>query len=121
MTRFIPMLAVALALSAGGSALADDHKDSATKNFLVTTTHTPEQCLAALDEMAQKNAKLLSKVEWGCASGDHTGYVFISAKTEQEALSKLPEANRATARAVQVTTFTPQQLKSIHAKMDAKK
>ena len=121
MTRLIPMLAVALSLSAGGSARADDHKDSGTKNYLVTTTHTPEQCLAALDEMALKNQQLLSKVEWGCMSGDHTGYVFISAKTEQEALAKLPEVNRTTAKAEQVTKFTPQQLKSIHAKMDAKK
>jgi hypothetical protein len=121
MTRLIPMLVVTLTLAAGGSALSDGHTDPGTRNFLVTTTHTPEKCLAALDEMAQKDQELLSKIEWGCRSGDHTGYVFISAKTEQEALSKLPEANLATARAEQVTRFTPQQLRSIHATMDAKK
>jgi len=36
-------------------------------------------------------------------------------------LEKLPEANRATAKAEMVTKFTPEQLKAIHAKMEAKK
>jgi len=119
MRRLIPMLALAVTMAVGVSASADEQKGGGTRKYLVTTTHTPEQCLAALDEMAQKNAKLLSTVEWGCKSGDHTGYVFITASSEQEALARLPEANRANAKAEQVTTFTPGQLKKIHASMAA--
>jgi predicted exporter len=116
MRRIISTVVLALVMSAGRAALAEEQK-----TFLVTTTHTPQQCLSALDEMAQKNEKLLSTMEWGCKSGDHTGYAFVSARSEQEALAKLPEANRATAKAVPVTKFTPKQLKKIHADMDAAK
>jgi len=85
--------------------------------FLVTTTHTPEQCLAALDEMGAKNKKLLSQMEWGCKAGDHTGYAFLQAADGQAAMGMLPEKNRATAKAVKVTKYTPKQLAEIHKMM----
>ena len=94
-----------------------EEKKGGTGTYLVTTTHTPEQCLAALDEMASKDPKMLGKMEWGCKSGDHTGYAFVQAKDEQAAIAQLPEANRANAKAVAVTKFTPAQLKVIHEKM----
>ncbi len=91
------------------------------KRYLITTTHTPEQCLAALDEMAAENKALLDKMQWGCKSGDHTGYAFVDAADEKAALAMVPPANRATAKATMVTKFTPEQLKKIHEKNDAKK
>lgn len=112
-----PVAVVALiALSLSVPARAED-KGGGHNTYLVTTTHTPEQCLAALDEMAAKEPKLLSKMEWGCKSGDHSGYAFVQAKDEKAALAQLPEANRAGAKAVAVTKFTPAQLKAIHEKM----
>ena len=85
--------------------------------FLVTTTHTAEQCLAALDELNAKAQKLLAKIDWGCMAGDHTGYAFVSAVDGKAAIAKLPEINRATAKAVKVTKFTPEMLADIHKKM----
>ncbi len=116
MKRLFALAAVcASLLLPAGRALAGDK--GSKHDYFVTTTHTPEQCLAALDEMAAKNKKLLSSVEWGCKSGDHTGYVFVQAADEKEALAKLPEVNRASAKAVMVTKFTPEDLKKIHKTM----
>lgn len=70
--------------------------------------------------MAAKDKVLLAKMDWGCMSGDHTGYVIVQAADEKAALAKLPEANRATATAEMVTKFTPEQIKKIHEKMDKK-
>ena len=92
-----------------------------TKRYLVTTTHTPEQCLSALDEMAAKSKKTLSKMQWGCLAGDHTGYMFVDVADQESALKVLPASARANAKAVEVTKFTPKQLKKIHAKMDKDK
>jgi delta 1-pyrroline-5-carboxylate dehydrogenase len=116
----IPLLAALSILSFGGTALAGDAPKEGKKSFLVKTTHTPEQCLAALDEMAAKDKKLLAKMDWGCMSGDHSGYVIVQAADEKGALAMLPEANRATATAEMVTKFTPEQIKKIHEKVDKK-
>lgn len=110
-------VAALVALTVSQPARAED-KGGGKNTYLVTTTHTPEQCLAALDEMAAKEPKLLSKMEWGCKAGDHTGYAFVQAKDENAALAQLPEANRAAAKAVAVTKFSPAQLKAIHEKMN---
>jgi hypothetical protein len=112
-------VAALLSLSLAPPARAAESAKSkgGMQTYLVTTTHTPEQCLAALDEVAAKEPKMLDKIEWGCNSGDHTGYAFVQAKDEHAALEKLPETNRATAKAVPVTKFTRAQLKAIHDKM----
>lgn len=108
----------ALLLSSGAQA-AEKAKGAASQRYLVTTTHTPEQCLAALDEMAAKDKKLLARTEWGCVAGDHTGWVLVD--DDKAAIARLPEANRATAKAIEVVVFTPQQLQEIHKKVDQKK
>lgn len=109
----------ALLLSPAGRASAGEKaaKAGGNQTYMVTTTHTPEQCLQALDEMAAKNKKLLGTMQWGCNSGDHTGYAFVQAPSEEQALAQLPQTNRAGAKAVMVTKFTPEQLAAIHRKM----
>ncbi len=117
------VLAVTLAIAVPAAVCAGDEgaAHAGKKTFLVTTTHTPEKCLAMLDEFAAKDKKMLSKMNWGCKAGDHTGYAFVDAADEEAALSQLPEGNRANAKATMVTKFTPEQLREIHKKMDASK
>jgi hypothetical protein len=116
MTR-ITMLAAALAaLLAPALALASDASaDMATGKgtYLVTATHTPESCLATMDQMA-KNKKLLDQVEWGCMSGDHTAYLRTKANSPEDAISKLPEPMRANAKAEKVVKLTPKQIEQFH-------
>lgn len=116
MTR-ITMLAAAVAalmapvLASPSQASADMSTGKGT--YMVTVPHTPESCLAAMDEMA-KNKKLLKDVEWGCMSGDHTAYLRTTANSPQDAISKLPEPMRANAKAEKVVKLTPKQIEQFH-------
>ncbi len=88
-----------------------------SKHYLITTKHSPEQCLSVLDDMA-KNAKYtLGKMRWGCMAGDHTGYMFVDATDEQDALKFLSPMAKATAKAEEVQKFTPRRLKALHASL----
>ena len=117
----VPLAAVLLlAALAAGSALAQAkgqaaHKASAMQSFLIVAPHTPDQCLAALDAMAA-NPALLAKFDWGCMAGDHTGYCIVQASSDKAALAMLPEAMRASAKAIALNKFTVEQIKSFHEK-----
>ena len=89
---------------------------SASERYLIETTHTPAECLAALDTMAEQDKKLLAKTDWGCLSGDHTGYIVVDADSEQAARALLPEKMRANAKVIKVTKFTPKEIASLHQK-----
>jgi hypothetical protein len=83
--------------------------------YLVTTSHTPEQCVNTLSEFKDKGGDaLLSKFEFGCMSGDHTAYAFLDGKTESEVRQMLPKDIQLTAKIQKVDKFTPEQIERIH-------
>ena len=82
--------------------------------YLVIAPHTAEQCLAVLDDIKDHDASLLKKIDWGCAAGDHTGYLAVEADSEAAALQSLPEKSRAGARAVKLVKFSAEQIKQFH-------
>lgn len=82
--------------------------------FLVQSPHSKEECLKALDEMLAKGTETLSKFEWGCMAGDHTGYALIDAENESRVRNMLPSFVRDKARVTQVGKFTPDQIRSFH-------
>ena len=104
--------AFAVVALAGAAAFA---AEKARSKYLVIAPHTAEQCLSALDEVEQKDPALLKKIDWGCAAGDHTGYLSVEADSEAQALESLPANNRARAHAVKLVKFTPAQIKQFHA------
>jgi len=81
-------------------------------SYLVISPHTAEQCLTALDHLA--DAKALDRVEFGCEAGDHTGYARVDARSAEEALGLVPTAERSGARAIALTKFTPEQIRAYH-------
>jgi len=81
--------------------------------FHVESPHTKEECLTDLDAMAQK-PEILEKFEWGCMAGDHTGYATVEADSEDQVRGMLPAAVRARAHITQVSTITPEQIRSFH-------
>jgi len=83
--------------------------------FFVTASHTPEECLKTLDEVNANRQKLLSTLEWGCMSGDHTFYGFIDAQDEAAAKAMLPPSMKG-AKIVKVAKFSADQIKSFHEK-----
>lgn len=103
----------ALFVATAGPAVAGDASMEGKGTYLVTVKHTPEECLAKMDEVA-KDKKLLSKAEWGCMSGDHTMYLMTEAKSREAAIAMLPEPERKDASAVKVQKMTPAQIKKLH-------
>jgi len=116
----------ALSLSLIGSGLAADTpgkkaaKKPAQSRYLLIVPHSQEECLKALDEFS-KQGSMLSRFDFGCEAGDHTGYAYVMAASEEDALKNVPAEQRDKAKAVKMTKFTPQELKAIHQKMDKAK
>lgn len=87
------------------------------QSFLISSPHTAEQCLAALDDLNAMAPGLLAKMEFGCMAGDHTGYAIVKAANADAARNMLPESLRASAKIQPLTKFTPEQIKAFHNKM----
>ena len=87
-------------------------KSPPKEKYMVEFKHTPEECLNTLDKIKDKDAKLLNKIEWGCMSGDHTGYLVVNASNEQEALKGIPADFNA--KAYKIAKFTPKQIEDFH-------
>jgi hypothetical protein len=83
--------------------------------YLVTAPHTKEECLKALDEVKATSKKLLEKFDWGCMSGDHTGYLMVEARDEAAVRKMLPSSWGNT-RIQPLNKFTPAQIESFHKK-----
>jgi hypothetical protein len=102
--------AAVLAALLGAAAFA-----GAKSKYLVIAPHTAEQCLAVLDDINQHDQALLKKIDWGCAAGDHTGYLAVEADSDAAAVRSLPEKSRPGARAIKLVRFTPEQIRQFHA------
>jgi hypothetical protein len=85
-----------------------------TNLYFVQTSHTPEQCLKTLDDIKGKGDAFLSKFEFGCMSGDHTAYAFLTGKSEEDVRQMLPKDAQATAKIQKVDKFTPDQIEKLH-------
>lgn len=86
------------------------------EKYFIESKHTQEECLRALDEILAKGPEALSKVEWGCMAGDHTGYSIVEARSETDALATIPTFLRGKARVVKLNKFTPEQIRKFHQK-----
>jgi hypothetical protein len=82
--------------------------------YFVQTTHTPDQCLNNLNEMKGKGDAYLSKFEFGCMSGNHTGYAFLEGTSEQNVREMLPKDAQANAKILKVDKFTVAQVENLH-------
>ena len=70
-----------------------------------------------LDETKEKGADYLSKLKFGCMSGDHSFYTFIEGSSEDAVRQMLPNDLRAKAKIEKVDTFTPKQIEEMHKNM----
>ena len=110
LTTAVAFVLAALALTVAAAAAGGK------ATWLVKLPHTAEECLAALDAHSEHDQKLLSRIDWGCAGGDHTGYVKIDAAGAEDAVGQLPPRERKTAQATKLVKFTPEQIRAFHKK-----
>jgi len=126
MKRFAQLALLALVVAAvvtpfvsrAGSPPASG-KGTMKAQYLVTSPHTAEECLKALDDVSAMGT--LPKWQYGCMDGDHTGYLVTTATDATGALATVPAPIRGKAHAVKLHTFTAAQLKEAHAQMSASK
>ena len=84
------------------------------ERYIVESPHTKDECLRALDEVLAEGPAVLNKFDWGCQTGDHTGYAVVDAENETNVRNMIPTFLRTKARVVKVGKFTPEQIKSFH-------
>jgi hypothetical protein len=85
--------------------------------FLIQAAHTPEQCLAALDELVAMGPGEIEKWDLGCAVGDHsnhTCYGAIEAADLDAARSRIPLSTRSQAQVTEVGRLTADQVRAFH-------
>ncbi|MBI5192527.1 MAG: hypothetical protein HZA08_03670 [Nitrospirae bacterium] len=82
--------------------------------YIIESPHTKDECLKALDEILAEGPAILNKFDWGCAAGDHTGYAVVDAENESTVRSMVPNFLRYKTKIMQVSKFTPEQIKSFH-------
>lgn len=119
--KIVALLIIITFLSAGSIYAQDTYKSKvdakpSKAKYLIEFKHTPEECLSALDEIKAKDAKLLSKIDWACMSGNHTGYFITDGESDEAVLNKLPEAVKPQAHVYKLAVFTPAQIEEFHKK-----
>jgi hypothetical protein len=122
--RFVMWLTVVAAIGIAGFLImspAQAQKEKAAEvtmsTYLVISPHTMEECLASLDGIVATGEGALDNWYWGCAAGDHTGYLIVEAESEAAALAAVPENIREKARAMKLNKFTEEQVATFHEKM----
>jgi len=101
---------LALVGAARASSLPSDVK---TFRFLVSLSHSKEDCLKAVDEASKVGEEFLTNCDWGCVGGDHTCYRIMVGEDEAEVQKMLPAAWKG-ARIVKLVKFTAEQVRSFH-------
>jgi hypothetical protein len=81
--------------------------------YLIETSHTPEECLTSLDRFTT-TPQYLDKFEWGCLSGEHKGWAIVQGESESSVREIVPPDIRGRARVVKVSKFTPEQIRMAH-------
>ena len=117
MKKYIFILMVAMVNLLVISGYTGDKQATGKSRFQVIVSHTPEQCLSQLDKISAKGSDILNKFEWGCKSGNHTGYALIEADNDAAVKSMLPMEIQSDLRIVKVDKFTQADLQAIHEKM----
>lgn len=81
-------------------------------SYLVISPHTKEECLMVLQDLLATG--YLTHFEWGCKDGDHTGWAMIEAESKAQAMMAVPSVGRGRARVVQLTKFSPDEVRAMH-------
>jgi hypothetical protein len=87
---------------------------SEMSDYLIESTHTPEECLTELDTIVREDPKVLDRFEFGCLSGEHRGVAIVQAENETRALGLVPATIRSRTRVIPLTRFTPERIRMAH-------
>jgi hypothetical protein len=80
--------------------------------YLVISPHSAADCKKALHEVNATG--YITRFDWGCMDGDHTGWVMIEAENTQQALMVVPSMQRHKAKAIKLVKFSPTEVVNMH-------
>jgi hypothetical protein len=80
--------------------------------FLIEVPHEAEReaCLIAIRLLLATGSHYLTRADFGCYDGEHTGWITVEAENKQEARSMLPPLFRPKAKIVELTKFTLEEV-----------
>lgn len=84
--------------------------------YLVTSPHTADDCVRALDSTLAKGTTVLDKFVFGCMDGDHTGYAIVDVKSMSDALAMVPDFLQESACITKVDKLTAADIRALHKK-----
>jgi hypothetical protein len=108
--RIVLLVAIGAVVASTPVSAAPSGEDT----YLIMSPHTKESCLADLDAVLAETPQLLDSIEWGCMSGDHTGYLIVQAESEDAARQMLPTSLRKDAKIIRLNQFSADQIRSFH-------
>ncbi len=77
--------------------------------YLLTSSHTAEDCRSAIQHFREFHAGFLTHFEWGCYDNDHNAYAFVEADSHEAAKMAVPPLFREKTKAVKLRHFKPAQ------------
>jgi hypothetical protein len=77
--------------------------------YIVISSHTAEDCVAAIRHFREYHASFLTHFEWGCYDNDHTDYYITEAESHEAAKMTVPPLFRDKTRVVKLTYFNPRK------------
>lgn len=88
--------------------------------FLIEMTHEDEHdnCVRALDAVRLHGSHLITRIEWGCKAGVHSGWIIAECDSVEEAKMLVPPELRHETRVVQLDRFTPEEIQAWAEKLD---
>ncbi len=83
-------------------------------DYLIESTHTPEECLLEMDTIIKEDPKVFDTLEFGCLSGEHRAVAIVQADSESSALGFVPASRRSRTKVTPLTKFTPEDIRKAH-------
>jgi hypothetical protein len=83
--------------------------------FLIESTHTPQECTEAMNQVSMIESDVLKNAYWGCHYGEHKGWMIIEASSQSEAVRAVPASLRNKATIVEVEQMTPEEIRQAHS------
>jgi hypothetical protein len=83
--------------------------------FYIEIPHDAEAvaCLRTIKVLQSTGSHFITNAVYGCKDGDHTARLMMDLDNRHDALMVVPQAYRAKARVVELTTFSMEEVDSL--------
>ena len=89
--------------------------------FLIEIPHGDEYaaCVKALHALERCGSHFVTRAEFGCADGAHSGWLIVDLDSRAEALQIVPPEFRADARVIQLQRYTREEIETMIKELKA--